>query len=431
MAQNPLFPTNDQSEPHQTNLILSKSQPQLTPLTDAEKASIAANPAADLIREKLDRIYRMEPDARAEEREAEAARHRSRHQQFMYDLSTSGRSLADIQVAWHEYYVNLPNDQKHEVWQEFYANNQAQPSLPERSEPAPQHAREIITQHAAQAQGQRAVVSQHMAEPQLSYERPKRRPSVVRQKIRHQVQKRTANMSTNTRHNLHSLGFGLASGFIILLIFLFGFFNEVMIAPFIQPGRGSAAPVIVTTSSVDATSPSIIIPKINVQIPVVYDLPDGSEATVENGLENGVVHYPTTKLPGQMGNAAFFGHSSNNIFNKGKYKFAFVLLHKMKEGDTFYLTYGGQVYGYKVISTKIVSPSQVDVLYDIPGQTATATLMTCDPPGTSLNRLIVVGQQVSPDPANNVAGTTFDQASSGELPSNGPTLWTLMWRAIF
>jgi uncharacterized Rmd1/YagE family protein len=42
----------------------------------------------------------------------------------MYDLSHSGKSLAEIQTAWHQYYVNLPNDEKHQVWQEFYANYQ-------------------------------------------------------------------------------------------------------------------------------------------------------------------------------------------------------------------------------------------------------------------------------------------------------------------
>ncbi len=141
------------------------------------------------------------------------------------------------------------------------------------------------------------------------------------------------------------------------------------------------------------------------------------------------MHYPTTVLPGQQGNTAFFGHSSNNIFNKGKYKFAFVLLHTLVPGDTFYLTYNSKVYVYKVISRTIVPPSDVSVLGPVPNQTATATLITCDPPGTSLNRLIVVGQQISPDPSTNTAGTvtTTTNTTSGaakSLPGNGPTLWS-------
>jgi sortase A len=422
MSQNPLFPQNT-SPQDESQYALPGRQSSIQPLTNEEKASIAANPAADLIREKLNRIYAIEPNAQAEQREAEAARApRTKHQQFMYELSTSGQSLADIQTAWHNYYVALPDHEKHEVWQEFYENNRPGPQ-PVLSEPTQPVAKHVVTSHRESDRTHRTEESARRSE--------KRSAAQIKHAIRRQVQKRTANVSTRTKHNVQSLMFGLATGFVVLVIFLFGFFNEVIIAPFIQPSRSSAAPVIVTTESVDASIPSIIIPKINVQIPTVFDAPGGDEASIQGALENGVVHYPSTKLPGQKGNAAFFGHSSNNIFNKGKYKFAFVLLHKLKNGDTFYLTYNNTVYGYKVISTKIVPPDQVDVLYDIPGQSATATLITCDPPGTSLNRLVVVGEQVSPDPAGNSKASPVDSGSSGELPGNGPTLWTRMWRSVF
>jgi LPXTG-site transpeptidase (sortase) family protein len=174
-----------------------------------------------------------------------------------------------------------------------------------------------------------------------------------------------------------------------------------------------------------ASSSQVIIPKINVQIPVDYSVSTTDEATIENNLEAGVVHYPTTALPGQNGNAAFFGHSSNNIFNPGKYKFAFVLLHTLVNGDTFYLTYNHTVYIYKVISTSVVSPNDIAVLGPVSGQTATATLITCDPPGTSINRLVVVGQQISPNPNTNTSAvaTTVASTTPTSLPGNGPSLW--------
>jgi LPXTG-site transpeptidase (sortase) family protein len=431
MPQNPLFPTNNNNDagkpepalPH--GYTLPTRSPGITPLSNEEKATIGANPASELIREKLARIYATEPDARAEEREAEVVKPRSRHQQFMFELSTSGKSLADIQTEWHAYYTSLSDDEKHEVWQEFYANNQPQ-TKPELSQPTPAKARDFVT---SQAQQRSAVISTPDEPSKPSDERT---PSAIASAIRNQVAKRTARMSTSTKHNLHSLAFGLATGFVVLLIFLFGFFNEVIIAPFIQPGRTSAAPVIVTSNSIDASQPSIIIPKINVQIPTVYDPNNnGTDAAMQLDLEQGVTHYPSTELPGEKGNTAFFGHSSNNIFNKGKYKFAFVLLHKLQKGDTFYLTYNDTVYGYKVISSKIVDPSQVDVLYDIPGETATATLITCDPPGTSLHRLVVVGEQVTPDPLTNSTSDQSQAPASSQITGNGPTLWTRLWRSIF
>jgi LPXTG-site transpeptidase (sortase) family protein len=143
------------------------------------------------------------------------------------------------------------------------------------------------------------------------------------------------------------------------------------------------------------------------------------------------VHYPTTSLPGQNGNTAYFGHSSNNIFNPGKYKFAFVLLHEMVPGDTFYLTKDSKVYVYKVFSRTIVDPSNVGVLDPVAGHSATATLITCDPPGTSLKRLVVVGDQISPDPAANTAAAqqAVTNIPATSLPGNGQTLWGRWWQS--
>ncbi len=371
--------------------------------------------AADVIRQKVARVYAEEPVAAQEltEAKAESAPGRSKHQQFMYELGTSGKTLAVIQTEWHNYYQGLSDRAKHQVWQEFY-DSQA-----------------LLTGQAA-SHGPGAADAQALAQHKQQAARPRPRKLLdarsadeVQAAIRHKV---TAGGQLKVKHHLQSLLFGLSMGALVVIIFLFGFFNEVIIAPFIQPSRASAStPIIIGSNSVAPTpTPEVIIPKINVQIPVDYSETSTNENDIENDLQSGVVHYPTTVMPGQQGNTAFFGHSSNNIFNKGRYKFAFVLLHTLVPGDTFYLTYNNTVYVYKVISRDIVDPSDVGVLGPVTGQTATATLITCDPPGTSLHRLVVVGQQISPDPSGNVAATTAAATASAPttLPGNGPTAWT-------
>jgi hypothetical protein len=91
------------------------------------------------------------------------------------------------------------------------------------------------------------------------------------------------------------------------------------------------------------------------------------------------------------------------------------------------LSYNDKAYVYKVFSRKVVDPSEVGVLGPVPGHTATATLITCDPPGTSLKRLIIVGDQISPDPSGNAQAaaptSTASNANSSTLPGNGPTLF--------
>jgi LPXTG-site transpeptidase (sortase) family protein len=121
------------------------------------------------------------------------------------------------------------------------------------------------------------------------------------------------------------------------------------------------------------------------------------------------------------------GHSAGNIFNPGQYKYVFSLLHKLDNGDVFYLIKGSTRYTYQVYKKEIVKPTAVEVLAPQPDAQATATLITCDPPGVSSNRLVVVGRQIDPDiatnaqgPASNIAATT----KTAILPSDSPTLWS-------
>lgn len=402
----------DDSPQSDNHFILPRDHSaQLHPLFSG-KTDDETNPAADIVRQKIAAIYGNEPEAKAEIAEAKAAKHRSKHEAFMYALSTSGKSLADIQTQWHNYYINLPDDEKHEVWREFYAahgQGSHYPIAETRREAGP-------VSHAPH--------STH-ADNTETLRLPKKTKSVsdIKQQILHHV---NAQGRLKKRHHIQSLLFGLGMGSLVMLILLFGFFNERFIAPLITPSRNVSATSIITdlNSSAGSPNPIIIIPKINVEIPVVYDQTSIAEKDMQRALERGVVHYATTPTPGELGNAVIFGHSSNNILNKGKYKFAFVLLSRLENGDLFYLDKDGKRYVYQVYSKKVVEPTDLSVL-NPQDKPATATLITCDPPGTSLRRLIVVGQQISPDPAGNKASSVSgQQPKPAILPSNSPSLWS-------
>jgi sortase A len=377
-----------------------------------EDIAAIQNLSVNLIRAKLDVLYANEPDVLVEEQEVKSSGHLSQHQKFMYDLMHSGKGLAQIQTEWHNYYQKLSNEEKKQVWNEFYASNQ-NPLNRNAAEPT-------ATPTQAPPKVSAQDYSAHINSRGTNRSRSSRYASTRRKTP-------TPAPRLTWKHHLQSALFGLAMGVLVIIILLFGFFNEVIIAPFIQPSRtDTATPIILSSQTVaPSTTPEVIIPKINVEIPVDYNVHTTNENVIENDLEGGVIHYPTTSLPGETGNAAFFGHSSNNILNPGKYKFAFVLLHDLVKGDVFYLTYADKIYAYKVFLTKIVSPNDVSVLNPLAGHVATATLITCDPPGTSLNRLIVVGDQINPSPTGDTAPTPTISASTNvtQLPSNGPTLW--------
>lgn len=416
------------------------------------------NSAVELARAKLRRAYGEEPNARQELAEVEAdtrPNDLSKHQKFMLELKNSDKSIAAIQTEWHNYYQSLPDDEKRTVWQEFYDRQSeariAQPQPDKTVEanlikptinptPAAREASEPTSDN-------QAVVSKYT--PPLTQE-PKTRPIAKKRRLpntkrrlppkpkaspkaiiakakesRSQIEKR----NLRAKHNLQSLAFGLAVGLVVILVFMFSFFNQRFIVPFISPGTASATPIILNPADASPTKqPEIIIPKINLEIPLVFSVNTTDENVIETGLESGVVHYPTTVLPGQVGNSAYFGHSSNNIFSPGKYKFAFALLHELQKGDIFYITYNKKIYVYKVYDRQIVSPSDVAVLNNDPTKIATATLITCDPPGTSLNRLVVFGEQISPNPGANQTATVSQPSSKPkQIVGNGPSLLSRLW----
>lgn len=181
----------------------------------------------------------------------------------------------------------------------------------------------------------------------------------------------------------------------------------------------SAAVTAPVTEVVPAEN-TLTIAKINVHVPVIYE-PSTQEATIQTALQNGVVHYGNTAVPGQTGNVAIFGHSSNDWWEPGNFKFVFVLLDKLSPGDQITMDYASKRYTYEVTGSQVVEPTNVGVLN--PTATPTLTLITCTPPGTSLRRLVVTAKQTSPAPSSTVVvAPTPSAASPSTLPrssSNG------------
>jgi len=382
----------------------------------------ANNPAADLVRKKVQAAYQNEPDAATELQGAlwqDSTISQSRHQKFIYELTTTGKSLPEIQTAWHEYYGGLTDLEKHQVWDEFY-------KVHARASRFAAVAPQAITESK-----QSPILPAEPATPQAVV----RNRSLARRSVTDMRDYVLGGVTTKSKlkpvAHLQSLLFGLAVGAVTVLILMFGLFNERFIAPFIQPSRTVTNTPIISSDVALGAEPKIIIPKINVEIPVVYGMNSVLPSDVNTALESGVLSYANTPLPGEKGNGVIVGHSSNNIFNKGRYKFAFVLLSRLETGDTFYLEKDGKRYTYRIYQKKIVKPTDVSVLAN-QDKPATATLVTCDPPGTTINRLVVVGEQISPDPNGNLARQNSSNISeTAFIPSNAPSIWSRLVGWLF
>lgn len=208
-------------------------------------------------------------------------------------------------------------------------------------------------------------------------------------------------------HNKWFVRFG--SYWLVSFLLLFSLLNAPIFINRISVSERSQAPKIITTQEMvggataesaplaeDEIIPSgshLKVPKINVNAPIVFS-PTPDEETIQQYLQRGIVHYPGTAKPGEVGNTFLTGHSSNFWWVKGNYNYVFVNLDKLTVGDQAVIYHNGNKYVYTVNSKKIVTPDETSVLAQT--DTPTLTLMTCTPPGTNWKRLIITLDQTAP-----------------------------------
>lgn len=259
------------------------------------------------------------------------------------------------------------------------------------------------------------------------------------EQLRQDVVTQVKRQAKKIKHSHHF--WPLITAVIVGAAFLFLQFNSIVFAQvesYVSPGALEGKTLVIndpTGSTAVSPEPKIIIPKINVNIPVDFDITTVKEEDVQNALQGGAVHYKlpgASALPGQFGNTVILGHSSNDVFAQGQYKFAFVLADQLVAGDTFYVNYGGTRYTYKVTDKKVIKPDQLDALR-IGSDKPMLTLVTCTPAGTSINRLLVFAEQINPDPAAATKPAPEDDTANAQqdIPGNAPTLLEQIWNAFF
>lgn len=136
----------------------------------------------------------------------------------------------------------------------------------------------------------------------------------------------------------------------------------------------------------------ITISSLGIQAPIVYN-GQTTESAFQADLAQGVVHYPQTAPPGQVGNCYIFGHSSDFFWKPGKYKNIFALLPRIKVGAKISISdQFGQNYIYTVTKSFSVASNNTSVLSQTTNGAKILTLQTSYPVGTALARWIVVAQ---------------------------------------
>lgn len=138
---------------------------------------------------------------------------------------------------------------------------------------------------------------------------------------------------------------------------------------------------------------SISIPKIDAKSNIIPNIDTSNQAEYLESLKKGVAHAKGTNFPGQGKLIYLFSHSTDSPFNFSRYNAVFYNLRKIENGDKIYVYYLNKKYVYQVTEKRIAEASDISLLND-DGTGEKLLLQTCDPPGTSIRRLIVIAVQI-------------------------------------
>ena len=420
----------------------------VTPAAQQQRAQTPQEAAAQLVRQQISQIYDTAPPNQPAEhkRPSEKPKHvvqpvavvqpapiaaaqpapqpvtepeapQSDQQAAQPEQSPYDRTAA-VQFDWREY---------HSAWQNYYQKYYERYYWQQLHAERQKLAAEAADRAVAKEEG--VTVGEDPNAP------AKNKVEALKKDISNKVKER----AEKVRKSHHFVPLLSAIG--VGVVFVFLQFNSVVFAQiqsYISPGAISGDSISIDPSAPINVGPEskLIIPKINVEVPVDYDVTEISESNIQNSLRDGATHYKlpgANAVPGQKGNTVILGHSSNDIFNQGAYKFVFVQLDRLQPGDVFYLHYNGTRYIYRVSSTKVIDPTEVSAL-QIGNDKPMATLITCTPPGTALKRLLIFAEQISPDPGAAAVASEAPQTqtpTNNTLAGNEPTLLDQIWNFFF
>ncbi len=143
-----------------------------------------------------------------------------------------------------------------------------------------------------------------------------------------------------------------------------------------------------------STDFGIVIEKLGINAPVFADVNTTSRQAYMEAMRHGVAHAKDTAKPDQVGNIYLFAHSTLNFWEYGEYATVFTTLHQLVPGDLVVIFYEEKRYDYRVAEKEIVPGFDLTPLMRTSSRRL-LTLQTCDPPGTTWRRLVIVAELIS------------------------------------
>jgi LPXTG-site transpeptidase (sortase) family protein len=132
---------------------------------------------------------------------------------------------------------------------------------------------------------------------------------------------------------------------------------------------------------------SLEIPKIEVSAPLIV-AEDLSQKYLDNELDRGVVIFPNSVLPGEIGQTIILGHSAPPNWPKINYDGVFSRIAELEEKDEIVLYFNNQKYIYYV-DEKIFLEKGEEIPDNLNGTDSALLLISCWPPGKNIRRIVI------------------------------------------
>ena len=158
--------------------------------------------------------------------------------------------------------------------------------------------------------------------------------------------------------------------------------------PVSQNGTTSAQPALVVKTKYTDKQNTLEIPKISISVPIVFATSTDPNV-LHSQLDLGVVYYPGSVYPGQIGQAIILGHSAPPGWPTIKHDWVFTDLQKLSAGDKIFIDLNNQQYTYVVKQETIIKRGAEVPVDNLANTNNVLTLISCWPPGKDYQRITV------------------------------------------
>lgn len=396
--------------------------------------SINGGQSSDLARQAAAQLARKKVLAAYTEKAQKSARAASTQEGKLKNEPVTTRinseSWKRYHSAWQNYYQKYYSDYYSKAAQDYIAKERLKDAREKAEE------EEILSSLARSSKKSDQKAGLSLGTGVNPKESAGESSAKISDRLRQKIRKKATESAKNTHRKRKFIP--IAAGVFVVLLILFLQYNRLIFAPimaYVSPGNAPASGIDAIDPTVTQTvseEPRLIIPKLNVDVPISFGVP---LSDVMAAMNNGVAHYRiagASAYPGEVGNFVITGHSAGDVYSSNQYKYIFSGLERLQDGDLIYVNYKSVRYTYRVVRKQVIDPSNVAALV-IDTDKPLLTLVTCTPLGTSRNRLLVTAEQISPsyDNAAEADKATPIIDDSGEtLPANEPSFFEGVWNFL-